>query len=166
METGWFDVPVKVAAQQPDAVQAVANAREAADFLLHRWPREWSPQHFAARSACLAVLKGRNEPSLAREAFAAAAREAQILKEDLEMAENQDLEFDRIVTVSDPVGNIEIGSVRQARDYLQNAEWPSSDNQESALNTAQAALDGVLSASDARDRFIEAAQQAGVLIFE
>ncbi len=166
MQTGWFDVPVKVAAQQPNAVQSVANARDAADFLLHRWPREWGRQHYAARSACLAVLKGTREPTLAREAFAAAAREADILKEDLEMAENQDLSFDRVVTVSDPVGRVEIGSVRQARDYLQSADWPSGGNQEDALNTAQAALDGLLSASDARDRFIEAAQQAGVLIFE
>ncbi|MEX0408231.1 DUF982 domain-containing protein [Aquibium sp. LZ166] len=166
METGWFAVPVTVAAQQPDAVQSVTNARDAAEFRLHRWPREWGRQHHAARSACLAVLKGTREPSLARAAFAAAAREADILKEDPEMAENQDLPFEDIVTVSDPVGRIEIGSARQARDYLQNAEWPSGGTQEDALNTAQAALDGLLSASDARDRFIQAARQAGVLIIE
>ncbi len=82
------------------------------------------------------------------------------------MAEAQDRAFERVVTVSDPVGTIEIGSVRAARDYLQNVDWPSGASQEDALNAAQSALDGAIPVSDARDRFIDAARQAGVLVFE
>jgi hypothetical protein len=171
MESGWFDRPVSIRTDTEDGPRDVTNTRQAAEILLHRWPARWDRQHHEARVACLAVLKGLEAPAHARRAFAAAAREADILTEnepmkDIRMAETQDLPFERAVTVSDPVGKIEIGSVREARDYLQNVEWPSGASQEEALDTAQAALDGVLSASDARDRFIDAARQAGVLVFE
>ncbi len=171
MESGWFDRPVSVRTAADEAPRDVTNTRQAAEMLLHRWPGPWEGRHHAARVACLAVLKGLEAPIHARRAFAAAAREADILTEnepmkDIRMAETQDITYERAVTVSDPVGKIEIGSVREARDYLQNVEWPSGASQEEALDTAQAALDGTLSASDARDRFIDAARQAGVLVFE
>lgn len=170
MENGWFDVPVSV--KDRSGARNVTSARQAAEFLLRGWPADWTDGHRAARVACLAVLKGYKAPAYARRAFASAARDADLLTEesdvnkDIRMAETQERAFDRPVTVSDPVGKIEIGSAREVRDYLQNVEWPSSASQEEALATAQAALDGVLSASDARDRFIDAARQAGVLVFD
>ncbi|MDN2583944.1 DUF982 domain-containing protein [Aquibium sp. ELW1220] len=178
MESGWFDAPVTVLDAREARPFDVTNTRQAAEMLLHRWPNEWSGRHRAARLACLAVLKGFKPPVLARRAFAEAAREAEILADhaqllenadmtkDIRMAETQDLPFERAVTVSDPVGTIEIGSVRAARDYLQNVDWPSGASQEDALNAAQGALDGVLAVSDSRDRFVDAARQAGVLVFE
>lgn len=176
-ESGWFDAPVTVMDAREARRFDVTNTRQAAEMLLHRWPDEWSGRHRAARLACLAVLKGFKPPVLARRAFAEAAREARILAEsppleiadmtkEIRMAEAQDRAFERVVTVSDPVGTIEIGSVRAARDYLQNVDWPSGASQEDALNAAQSALDGAIPVSDARDRFIDAARQAGVLVFE
>ena len=178
VESGWFDAPVTVL----DAGEArsfdVTNTRQAADILLHRWPNAWSGRHRAARLACLAVLKGFKPPVLARRAFAEAAREAEILADhaqlleivdiakDIRMAEPQDKPFERAITVSDPVGTIEIASVRSARDYLQNIDWPNGASQEDALNAAQSALDGVIGVQDARGRFVDAARQAGVLVFE
>jgi hypothetical protein len=171
MESGWFDRPVSIRTEADGSARDVINTRQAAEILLHRWPAGWDRQHRAARAACLAVLKGLEAPAHARRAFAAAAREADILREDepmkdIRMAETQNLPFERAVTVSDPVGTIEIGSVREARDYLQNVEWPNGPAQGEALDTAQAALDGTQSAGDARDRFVDAARQAGVLVFE
>ena len=176
LESGWFDAPVTVLDTGEAREFDVTNTRQAAEILLHRWPNEWSGRHRAARLACLAVLKGFKPPVLARRAFAEAAREAEILaegtslpeniemKKDIRMVEPHDKPFERGITVSDAVGKIEIVSVREARDYLQNVEWPSGASQEDALNTAQAALDGVVSVSDARERFVDAARQAGVLV--
>jgi len=177
LESGWFDAPVTVLDAREARPFDVTNTRQAADILLHRWPNEWSGRHRAARLACLAVLKGFKPPVLARRAFAEAAREAAILADhaqlettdmtkDIRMAGTEDKPFERAITVSDPVGTIEIGSVRAARDYLQNVDWPSGASQEDALNAAQSALDGVMAASDARERFVDAARQAGVLVFE
>lgn len=176
LESGWFDAPVTVMDAREARAFDVTNTRQAAEILLHRWPNEWSGRHHAARLACLAVLKGFKPPVLARRAFAEAAREAEILadltqlpenielKKDIRMAETQDQPFERAATVSDAVGTFEIASVRAARDYLQNVEWPSGASQEDALKTAQAALDGVVSVADARERFVDAARQAGVLV--
>ncbi len=178
MESGWFDAPVTVLDPREARSFDVTNTRQAAEMLLHRWPNEWSGRHRAARLACLAVLKGFKPPVLARRAFAEAAREAEILADhaqllestdmtkDIRMAETQDEPFERAVTVSDQVGTIEIGSVRAARDYLQNVDWPGGASQEEALNAAQAALDGLMAVSDARARLVDAARQAGVLVFE
>jgi hypothetical protein len=178
LESGWFDAPVTVIDASQTRAFEVTNTRQAAEILLHRWPNEWSGRHRAARLACLAVLKGFKPPMLARSAFAEAAREAAILaeemplpetidmKKEIRMAETQDQPFERAITVSDPVGKIEIGSAREARDYLQNVDWPSGASQEDALNAAQAALDGLVPAADARDRFVDAARQAGVLVFD
>ncbi|MFN3548894.1 MAG: DUF982 domain-containing protein [Mesorhizobium sp.] len=176
LESGWFDAPVTVMDAGKAQAFDVTNTRQAAEILLHRWPNEWSGRHRAARLACLAVLKGFKPPVLARRAFAEAAREADILADQAQLAENIDMKkdngtaapddkpFECAVTVSDPVGKIAIGSVRAARDYLQNVDWPSGASQEDALKTAQAALDGAVMASEARERFVDAARQAGVLV--
>lgn len=177
LESGWFDAPVTVMDSREARRFDVTNTRQAAEMLLHRWPDEWSGRHRVARLACLAVLKGFKPPVLARSAFAEAAREARILAEatpveiadmtkEIRMAETQDRAFERAVTVSDPVGTIEIGSVRAARDYLQNVDWPGSASRTEALNAAQSALDGLIAVPDARDRLVDAARQAGVLVFE
>jgi hypothetical protein len=75
--------------------------------------------------------------------------------------------FDRPITVDDPdVGRIEIASVREAMDYLSAVEWPFEDLLEKAINTAEAALQGTCSASDARAAFLKAARAADVVIFD
>lgn len=75
--------------------------------------------------------------------------------------------FERSITVDDPqVGHMEIASAKQALDYLGVVGGPFEQRTEWALNRAQAALDGTCSTSDARVAFVEAARQAGVLVFD
>lgn len=178
LESGWFDAPVTVMDAREARAFDVTNTRQAAEILLHRWPNEWSGRHRAARLACLAVLKGFKPPVLARRAFAEAAREAEILADRAQLAENIDMKndirtiaaedkpFERAITVSDPMGKIEIGSARAARDYLQNVDWPSGASQEDALKTAQAALEGTVAVDVAREKLVDAARQAGVLVLD
>jgi hypothetical protein len=69
----------------PGTLLQVRSVERAAQVLIERWPAEfaWSPQKVAAAGACLRASKTRKpaDVELARETFAAAAREAGILKE-------------------------------------------------------------------------------------
>lgn len=60
----------------------VTSTRQAADVLLNKWPASADTRkHLAARRACLEVLQGLAETRKAKRAFAAAAKEAGILRE-------------------------------------------------------------------------------------
>jgi hypothetical protein len=55
----------------------ISSAREAAEWLLFRWPQEIdTAKARAARKACLEVLEGQREAAAARKAFREAAEEA------------------------------------------------------------------------------------------
>ena len=59
---------------------AVGDVLEAADWLLHRWPADFSRTalHREARMACWAVVEGVGDHEAARAALVSAAREAKI----------------------------------------------------------------------------------------
>jgi hypothetical protein len=60
--------------------QNISSARQAAEWLLFRWPKEIdTAKARAARKACLDALEGQREAAAARQAFRAAAEEAGIL---------------------------------------------------------------------------------------
>lgn len=57
----------------------VEDAESATEFLLKRWPEFRGPRHADACAALLLVASGRETANYVREAFVAAAREADIL---------------------------------------------------------------------------------------
>jgi len=73
--------------------------------------------------------------------------------------------FERPVTIADSLGTMEIASAADALDYLAAAEWSSGEDQEEARLVAEAVLDGRLTVAEARERFIEAAERAGISVF-
>jgi hypothetical protein len=75
----FFNKPVRVDLGPGARAKVVGSTRTAAECLLHSWPKDWGQQHRAAREACIAVLKGEEQPEFARLAFIEAASEAGIL---------------------------------------------------------------------------------------
>lgn len=71
-----FDEPVDVLAGKD--VRRVSTAGQAAVWLLERWPTEPGRKHRAARQALIDLLEGAASASYARQAFEAAADEAEI----------------------------------------------------------------------------------------
>lgn len=72
-------VPVAI---RPGLTLNVTSTRQAADVLLNKWPAAADTRkHLEARRACLEVLQGLVETRKAKRAFAAAAKEAGILRE-------------------------------------------------------------------------------------
>jgi hypothetical protein len=60
--------------------RVIASTEEAARFLLTEWPvSDTGPAHLNARFACIDVLDDVQPPEVARDAFVAAAEEADIL---------------------------------------------------------------------------------------
>jgi hypothetical protein len=60
--------------------QNISSARQAADWLLYKWPAEEDTNKaWRARKACLEALEGKVETAAARQAFRDAAEEAGIL---------------------------------------------------------------------------------------
>jgi hypothetical protein len=57
----------------------IKSVEEAAEFLLHSWPKEKGRLELVARIACLNALEGGLPGDVAREAFVMAAKEAGIL---------------------------------------------------------------------------------------
>ncbi|AGB43383.1 DUF982 domain-containing protein [Mesorhizobium sp. M7A.F.Ca.US.014.04.1.1] len=83
MQDKRFDMPVSVAlGRSGNTIYKVERVAQAADVLLNRWPAVTGKSHVAARRACLAVLDGIKEASVARAAFVKAAADADILRED------------------------------------------------------------------------------------
>jgi hypothetical protein len=63
--------------------QNISSARQAAEWLHFRWPKEIdTAKARAARKACLDALEGQREAAAARKAFREAAEEAGILIAD------------------------------------------------------------------------------------
>jgi hypothetical protein len=82
MNDGQFDRPVRVAlGDSGNAIHIVTNTKQAVEILLYKWPSNPDSKHLAARVACAAVLDGQKPSVMARRAFEAAAKEADILVE-------------------------------------------------------------------------------------
>jgi len=79
MEDKRFDQPVELmtadAGGPPDVI---GTAAQAASYLLKRWPAKPGPLHRKARQALVDLFEGTASPTQAREAFEAAADEAEI----------------------------------------------------------------------------------------
>jgi hypothetical protein len=61
-------------------IRVISNLHDAAQCLLHRWPAKTGKAYSKARTACLSALEGHVPAYYAREAFVAAATEANILR--------------------------------------------------------------------------------------
>jgi hypothetical protein len=59
----------------------ISDADDAAEFLSKKWPAFHGPRHADATASTMLVLHGKATPLEARDAFVAAAREADILIE-------------------------------------------------------------------------------------
>lgn len=82
-----FDEPVRIAlGRSGNTIFNVERVAQAADILMNRWPVATGQRHMVARKACLAVLEGKKEASVARAAFINAAIEADILIEPREVS--------------------------------------------------------------------------------
>jgi hypothetical protein len=80
-----FDEPVRIVLGR-SGIFNVERVAQAADILMNRWPVVTGQRHMVARKACLAVLEGKREASVARAAFINAAIEADILVEPREVS--------------------------------------------------------------------------------
>jgi hypothetical protein len=80
LEDKPFDQAVMVHGARPGLVQNIGSVREAAEWLLHKWPADSeSETSWSARKACLEALQGQGDAATARQAFRDAAKEAGIL---------------------------------------------------------------------------------------
>lgn len=77
-----FIAPVAVAAAPNSTIHLIENADSAAEFLSKKWPAFRGPRHADAYAASVMAIAGMETPLAARDAFIAAAREADILVED------------------------------------------------------------------------------------
>lgn len=72
-----FSEPVAVASASE--IHVVSDTEAAFDLLRRRWPTFRGPRHADAFASMIMARQGRETPDLAREAFVAAAKEADIL---------------------------------------------------------------------------------------
>ncbi|MCV3767447.1 DUF982 domain-containing protein [Rhizobium sp. TRM95796] len=71
---------VEVAINPARETRVISNLHDAAQCLLHKWPSKTGKAYSKARTACLNALDGHVPAYYAREAFVAAASEANILR--------------------------------------------------------------------------------------
>jgi len=75
-----FDKPVRVAlGPAQNVVYTVDRVGRAAELLLNQWPVRTGRFYTEARRACILAMEGQITGKQARQAFTAAAREADIL---------------------------------------------------------------------------------------
>ena len=74
-----FDAPVFVTSGISGQAVAVRSSLQALERLLSRWPTREGVMYQHARNACALAIKGSLHSSVARKAFARAAKEAGIL---------------------------------------------------------------------------------------
>ena len=78
-----FDQAVTVHGARPGLVQDISSVRQAAEWLLYKWPdRTDTDNAWRARKACLEALQGSVAAASVRQAFRDAAEEAGILIDD------------------------------------------------------------------------------------
>lgn len=171
MEKGWFDRPIPVVVGTVRTVHQVSNAREAAHLLINRWPRQGTAMHIRARTVCLAVLHGQQKPVEAREAFADAAREANVLAKatvDISEAMDGSLPFDapvRIRTGATGASSRLVTSVQGAIDVL--IDWPQSRRgpaYHATRDIVEGAIDGQTTPAEAREAFAALSDDERILL--
>jgi hypothetical protein len=70
-----FHKPVRIQLGRVDRDRIIVSAADAASVLLRDWPTQESVRRIKAMKACLDVMKNGAPPSVARNAFIAAAKE-------------------------------------------------------------------------------------------
>jgi hypothetical protein len=81
MEDKRFTHVIRVRFKPFGQIRSITDTHEALDCLMYCWPAERGPRHRDALDACLKVIEGHRSVIDAEKAFAAAAREADILEE-------------------------------------------------------------------------------------
>lgn len=82
MNRGYWSKPVTFETLTLGLYRTVTSTAEAASVLMDDWPTDEGDAFLAAKAACLAVLAGDADPDSAREAFLAAAEEADVFVRD------------------------------------------------------------------------------------
>lgn len=77
MHGAWSE-PIEVELGAIGSYKVISNTEQAARALLYEWPAGHGAAYSNAKRVCLAVLEGEQEPDQAREAFLAAAAEANV----------------------------------------------------------------------------------------
>lgn len=171
MQKGWFDRPIPVIFGTVRTVHRVTNAREAAHLLINRWPRQGTAMHVRARTVCLAVLHGEQQPNAARDAFADAAREAEVLARitvDISDATDGGLPFDVPVRIRTGISGASyrlVTSVQGAADVL--IDWPQSRRgaaYHATRDIIEGAIDGQTTPAEAREAFAVLADDERILL--
>lgn len=85
MATRAFHKPVRIQIGRVDRDRIVVSPRDAARILLREWPAQESQKRLTAMKACIRVFREGKAPSLARNAFVRAAKEAGIYLGDYEI---------------------------------------------------------------------------------
>lgn len=76
MNSGVWEKPITFETNKLGKYWTVTSAAEAARALMERWPVDTGKALEEAQRTCLAVLEGKEDPAIAREAFIKAAEEA------------------------------------------------------------------------------------------
>lgn len=83
-----FHKPVRIQLGRVDRDRIVVSTKDAASVLLHDWPVQESTKRLRAMQACLDVIKHGKPPSVARNAFIAAAKEVGAYLDDYTPADS------------------------------------------------------------------------------
>jgi hypothetical protein len=82
MNSGVWEKPITFETNKLGKYWTVTSTAEAARALIDRWPVRTGKALEEARRTCLAVLEGKENPAVAREAFIRAAEEADVFIRD------------------------------------------------------------------------------------
>ena len=82
MNSGEWEKPITFETNKLGKYWTVTNTAEAARALMERWPVDSGKALEYAQRTCLAVLEGKEDPAVAREAFIKAAKEADVFIRD------------------------------------------------------------------------------------
>lgn len=82
MNSGVWEKPITFETTKLGKYWTVTSTAEAARALMERWPLDTGEALDEARRTCLAVLEGKADPAVAREAFIRAAEEADVFIRD------------------------------------------------------------------------------------
>lgn len=82
MNSGAWEKPITFETNKLGQYWTVTSTAEAARALIDRWPVRTGKALEYAQRTCLAVLEGKEDPAVAREAFIKAAKEADVFIRD------------------------------------------------------------------------------------
>lgn len=87
MQDEFFDIPVTIETAQVGRFLTVTRTAQAASLLTGKWPEKTGPKYKSAVKAVLDAMEQRKTVSVARKAFTAAAKEADVFVREGHAAE-------------------------------------------------------------------------------